>query len=133
LYSNEEFSVVLEKIDLLISQLSGEEIVSKFELLKANTIGKQKDYWPIKMPLQFVADNYSNTEEGKSARNTNRPNSVTRKKWSLVMRIVKVIKFCIKSVPVKMWHKKLLKKTKEIFSSQNLSVTYDNYTSNEVL
>jgi hypothetical protein len=49
------------------------------------------------------------------------------------MRIVKVIKFCIKSVPVKMWHKKLLKKTKEIFSSQNLSVTYDNYTSNEVL
>jgi hypothetical protein len=48
LYSNEEFSVVLE-IDLLISQLSGEEIVSKFELLKANTIGKQKDYWPIKM------------------------------------------------------------------------------------
>jgi hypothetical protein len=35
LYS-EEFSVVLEKIDLLISQLSGEEIVSKFELLKAN-------------------------------------------------------------------------------------------------
>jgi hypothetical protein len=41
LYSNEEFSVVLEKIDLL-SQLSGEEIVSKFELLKANTIGKQK-------------------------------------------------------------------------------------------
>jgi hypothetical protein len=49
LYSNEEFSVVLEKIDLLISQLSGEEIVSKFELLKANTIGKQKDYWPIKM------------------------------------------------------------------------------------
>jgi hypothetical protein len=42
LYSNEEFSVVLEKIDLLISQLSGEEIVSKFELLKANTIGKQK-------------------------------------------------------------------------------------------
>jgi hypothetical protein len=79
LYSNEEFSVVLEKIDLLISQLSGEEIVSKFELLKANTIGKQKDYWPIKMLLQFVADNYSNTEEGKSARNTNRPNSVTRK------------------------------------------------------
>jgi hypothetical protein len=39
-----------------------------------------------KNALQFVADNYSNTEEGKSARNTNRPNSVTRKKWSLVMR-----------------------------------------------
>jgi hypothetical protein len=104
LYSNEEFSVVLEKIDLL-SQLSGEEIVSKFELLKANTIGKQK-LLAYKNALQFVADNYSNTEEGKSARNTNRPNSVTRKKWSLVMRIVKVIKFCIKSVPVKMWHQK---------------------------
>jgi hypothetical protein len=82
LYSNEEFSVVLEKIDLLISQLSGEEIVSKFELLKANTIGKQKDYWPIKMLLQFVADNYSNTEE--RLEKLNRPNSVTRKKWSLV-------------------------------------------------
>jgi hypothetical protein len=53
--------------------------------LKANTIGKQ-GLLAYKNALQFVADNYSNTEEGKSARNTNRPNSVTRKKWSLVMR-----------------------------------------------
>jgi hypothetical protein len=49
----------------LISQLSGEEIVSKFELLKANTIGKQ-GLLAYKNALQF-ADNYSNTEEGKKA------------------------------------------------------------------
>jgi hypothetical protein len=46
------------------------------------------------------------------------------------VRIVKVIKFCIKSVPV--WASKL-KKTKEIFAAENLSVTYDNYTSNKFL
>jgi tetratricopeptide (TPR) repeat protein len=66
-YEEEQFVAVLEQIDELISQFSGEEIVSKLELLKANTIGKLKGLTAYKNELQFVADNYSNSEEGKKA------------------------------------------------------------------
>jgi tetratricopeptide (TPR) repeat protein len=66
-YKEERFLAVLEQSDELISQFSGEEIVSKFELLKANTIGKLKGLTSYKNELQFVADNYSNSEEGKKA------------------------------------------------------------------
>ncbi len=40
LYEEEHFDEVLNNIDNLINQYAGEEIVSKFELLKANTLGK---------------------------------------------------------------------------------------------
>ncbi|MFC5682092.1 type IX secretion system periplasmic lipoprotein PorW/SprE [Flavobacterium sp. MAHUQ-51] len=66
-YLNEEFDVVMAKIDGLINQFSGEEIVSKLELLKANTIGKQNGLAAYKAALENVASNYPNTEEGKSA------------------------------------------------------------------
>jgi hypothetical protein len=48
LYEQEQFVTVLENSDALISQFSGDEIVSKFELLKANTLGNWKDYPLIK-------------------------------------------------------------------------------------
>jgi tetratricopeptide (TPR) repeat protein len=67
LFTEEEYIAVLEKLDGLINQFSGDEIVSKFELLKANTIGKLKGLSAYKAALQYVADNYSNTEEGKNA------------------------------------------------------------------
>ena len=67
LYENEQFSLVLENIDPLITQYSGDEIVSKFELLKANAIGKLKGVTAYKNALQIVADNYPNREEGKNA------------------------------------------------------------------
>jgi hypothetical protein len=51
----------------LISQFSGDEIVSKFELLKANTLGKLKGLSAYKNALQLVADTYPNSEEGKNA------------------------------------------------------------------
>ena len=67
LFKQEQFVSVLENLDNLISQFSGDEIVSKFELLKANTIGKLKGVTAYKNALQFVADNYPNSEEGKNA------------------------------------------------------------------
>ncbi|HTG66963.1 MAG TPA: hypothetical protein VL859_11380, partial [Flavobacterium sp.] len=66
-YTNEEFDAVAVKIDGLINQFSGEEVVPKLELLKANTIGKQKGLAAYKTALEFVADTYPNTEEGKKA------------------------------------------------------------------
>ncbi|TDO83852.1 tetratricopeptide repeat protein [Flavobacterium chryseum] len=68
LYQEEQFDVVLNNIDNLINQYSGEEIVSKFELLKANTLGKVEGLVAYKKGLEAVADNYPNTEEGKNAR-----------------------------------------------------------------
>ncbi|MFV8269070.1 tetratricopeptide repeat protein [Flavobacterium sp. GT2N3] len=67
LYRQEQFVTVLENADALINQFSGDEIVSKFELLKANAIGKLKGLTAYKNALQGVADNYPNTEEGKNA------------------------------------------------------------------
>jgi tetratricopeptide (TPR) repeat protein len=67
LYKEEQFVTVSDKLDELIIQYSGDEIVSKFELLKANTIGKLKGLTAYKNALQHVADNYPNSDEGKNA------------------------------------------------------------------
>lgn len=67
LYEQEQFVTVLENLDSLISEFSGDEIVSKFELLKANTLGKLKGLSAYKNALQLVADTYPNSEEGKNA------------------------------------------------------------------
>ena len=67
LYEEERFTSILEKIDSLIEQFSGDEIVSKFELLKANTIGKLYGLVEYKKAMQYVADNYPTKEEGKYA------------------------------------------------------------------
>jgi tetratricopeptide (TPR) repeat protein len=67
LFQEEQFSTVLQQLEDLISQYSGNEIVPKFELLKANTLGKLKGLDTYKNGMQYVADNYPNSEEGKKA------------------------------------------------------------------
>ena len=66
-FQEEQFIAVIEHSDSLITQFSGEDIVSKFELLKASAIGKLKGVTAYKNALQEVADNYPNSEEGKGA------------------------------------------------------------------
>ncbi|MBE8724891.1 tetratricopeptide repeat protein [Flavobacterium hungaricum] len=68
LFEEEKFDEVLANIDNLINQYSGEDIVSKYELLKANTLGKVDGLAAYKKGLENVADNYPNSEEGKNAR-----------------------------------------------------------------
>lgn len=68
LYQNEQYTLILEKIDALIDQYFGYEIVSKYELLKANVLGKTSGLEPYKKSISHVADNYPKTEEGKTAR-----------------------------------------------------------------
>ena len=67
LYKQEYFLSVLQQVDGLISRFVGEAIVPKFELLKANTIGKLYGLVPYKKAIEYVADNYSNAKEGKEA------------------------------------------------------------------
>ncbi|WP_276379257.1 lipopolysaccharide assembly protein LapB [Flavobacterium sp. H4147] len=68
LYEEEKFNEVLDNIDNLINQYSGDEIVSKYELLKASTLGKVEGLAAYKKGLEEVADNYPNSQEGKNAR-----------------------------------------------------------------
>lgn len=67
LYESEQFASALEKIDTSIINYYGDEIVPKLELLKAYTIGKLRGLDDYKKALQFVVDNYPNSEEGKKA------------------------------------------------------------------
>ncbi len=67
LYQEEQFVLILEKIDGIIIQYYGDEILPKYELLKANIVGKLRGLVEYKKAMQFVADNYPTTEEGKNA------------------------------------------------------------------
>lgn len=67
LYKQRKLFAVLEQSTKAIDQFTGEEIVSKIELLKANTIGKLKGLADYKTALNFVALNYPNVDEGKAA------------------------------------------------------------------
>ena len=46
---------------------NGNDIVPKFELLKATAIGRQQGFEAYKKALNFVSLNYPSTEEGKQA------------------------------------------------------------------
>ena len=67
LFQQEYFYAVMQQVDGLINKFNGEAIVPKFELLKANTIGKLYGLTEYKKAIEYVADNYSNTKEGKEA------------------------------------------------------------------
>jgi tetratricopeptide (TPR) repeat protein len=53
------------KTGLAIDQYTGEDIIPKLELLKANLTGKLKGLTEYKKALNFVALTYPNTDEGK--------------------------------------------------------------------
>jgi hypothetical protein len=67
LFQQEYFTSVLQQVDGLINHFTGEAIIPKFELLKAYTIGKLYGLESYKKAIQYVADNYSTTTEGKDA------------------------------------------------------------------
>lgn len=99
LYEQEYFASVLQQVDGLINHFTGEAIVSKFELLKAYTIGKLYGLKRYKTAIQNVADNYANTKEGEDAieiLKTQIPlleqmqfTTVDNKNWKLVFKIDK--------------------------------------------
>jgi tetratricopeptide (TPR) repeat protein len=135
LFQEEQFVILLEKIDGLIIQYYGDEIVPKYELLKANTIGKLRGLAEYKKAMQFVADNYPTTEEGKDAREilTNqiplleKMNFTTAesKKWKIVYNVGKKEDKATKT---------LEEKIKKFIANENLArltYTIDIYTEKE--
>jgi tetratricopeptide (TPR) repeat protein len=67
LFQEEQFVAVLEKLNTAIIQFSGDEILPKLELLRANTQAKLFGVAAYKKALGEVAEQYPNTEEGKQA------------------------------------------------------------------
>lgn len=67
IYEKGDLRSVLEESESLIENYTGEEIVSKFELLKANASGRLNGLEEYKKALNFVALNYPNSAEGKQA------------------------------------------------------------------
>lgn len=68
-YKNGGHKAVLIATENAIDRYSGDEIVPKFELLKANLTGKLRGLDEYKTALNYVALNYPNSEEGKKAEN----------------------------------------------------------------
>jgi tetratricopeptide (TPR) repeat protein len=66
-YQKGDYKVVLAGTEKAIDRFTGEEIIPKFELLKANIIGKLGGLDEFSKALNFVALNYPNSEEGKKA------------------------------------------------------------------
>lgn len=62
-----DLKVLLTDVEMAVAQYTGEPIVPKLELLKANIIGKLMGLDQYKKALNFVALNYPNSEEGKQA------------------------------------------------------------------
>ncbi|WP_293892536.1 gliding motility protein [Flavobacterium sp.] len=66
-YQSGEFKTVLAATESAINRFTGDEIVPKFELLKANIVGKLSGLGEFSTALNYVALNYPNSEEGKKA------------------------------------------------------------------
>ncbi len=67
MYEEKNYIHLLNELEIAVGQYTGEEIISKMELLKANTIGKLKGLAEYKSALNFVALNYPSSDEGKEA------------------------------------------------------------------
>lgn len=69
LFEKQEYAEVIQKSDIYINQFFGDEMVPKFEMLKATAIGRQDGFEAYKNAINFISLNYTNTPEGKKANN----------------------------------------------------------------
>lgn len=67
LYANGAFYETLQELDTKIPTVIGDGIISKYELLKAMTIGKLRGLTNYREALEYVALTYPTTKEGKEA------------------------------------------------------------------
>jgi tetratricopeptide (TPR) repeat protein len=97
LYELGDYRTVNDELEKGIDQFAGEEIVAKYELLRANTTGKLKGVAEYKKALNFVALNYPNNIEGKQAEEIIKKEvpvlesykfyAVAPKSWKIVYRV----------------------------------------------
>ena len=66
-YQQQQFLQVITLSEDYINKFAGDPIVPKFEMLKANAIGRLQGFEPFKEALNYVALTYPNNPEGKKA------------------------------------------------------------------
>src|SRR5690606_16749034 len=66
-YNNQEFLKVIDQTDTYITQLEGDPIVPKFEILKASARARLFGFEAYKESVNFIALTYPNSPEGKRA------------------------------------------------------------------
>lgn len=66
-YEDQEYETVIAESERLVEQFAGDEIVPKFELLKAMAEGRLYGFEAYRESLNYVALNYPQTGEGKKA------------------------------------------------------------------
>jgi hypothetical protein len=66
-YQQQQFLQVITLSEDYINKFTGDPIVPKFEMLKANAIGRLQGFEPFKEALNYVALTYPNNPEGKKA------------------------------------------------------------------
>ena len=67
LYQEQQYLQVITGTEENISKYTGDPVVPKFEMLKANAIGRLQGFTAFKEALNYVALNYPNNPEGKKA------------------------------------------------------------------
>ncbi len=67
MFQEQEFLKVITATEESISKYTGDPIVPKFEMLKANAIGRLQGFNDFKEALNYVALTYPNNPEGKKA------------------------------------------------------------------
>ncbi|WP_285650437.1 hypothetical protein [Allomuricauda sp. NBRC 101325] len=66
-YQQQDYLQVITLSEEYINKFTGDPIVPKFEMLKANAIGRLQGFEPFKEALNYVALTYPNNPEGKKA------------------------------------------------------------------
>ncbi|MEW5676575.1 gliding motility protein [Flavobacterium enshiense] len=66
-YESGNYHQTLQQVELMTERFAGDEIIVKFEMLRANLLGRLKGVEEYKRALTAVAYNYPNLEEGKRA------------------------------------------------------------------
>ena len=135
-FKNQEYVVVLNTIDQSLNQFAGDDLIPKFELLKANTIGKLKGINEYRKAINYVALSFPNSEEGKQAENimnVNIPqleqlefkNDSLSKSWKILYKAGSRDDVATKTLMEKI-NKYIVEKKYDLFS-----VSYDVFTETE--
>ena len=133
-FEEEQFVDVLEKLNTAIIQFSGEEILPKLELLRANTQARLFGVVAYKKALEEIAAQYPNTEEGKQAQDilsTQIPTlekmefTTTAKSWKILFKVGLRSETQTKEIEEK------IKKFIEDEKIEKRSYSYDVYTDKE--
>ena len=66
-FEKSNYQHVIEMCDKYIISYFGNPIIPKYELLKADAIGRQQGFEPFKKAINYISLTYPNTDEGKKA------------------------------------------------------------------